>query len=218
MISMAALVRKTSAERREEIAHAALRIIGEQGITSFTTTALAKEIGVTSGALFRHFASRDEILQEAVRYAAVKIEETFPDRSLPATVRLVQLARNRVRILGSEPGIVWLLRSEQAHLILPKGAIDLLDSLIKRSQQYLLDAIREGGRQGTIRDDIKPDILLVLVMGTIHTLLGIPGIRRPPTRRRSPDPDLIISALMRMIAPGQTTNKEIQTRERSKLK
>lgn len=215
---MVVIVRKTSAERREEIAHAVLRIIGEQGITSFTTTALAKEIGVTSGALFRHFASRDEILQEAVRYAVVKIEETFPDRSLPATVRLVQLARNRVRLLGSEPGIVWLLRSEQAHLTLPKSAVKLLDSLIKRSRQFLLDAIREGGRQGTIRDDIKPDILLVLVMGTIHALLGMPGIRRPSTRRRSPDPDLILSALMRMIAPGQTTKKEIQTRERSKQK
>jgi AcrR family transcriptional regulator len=213
---MVAVVRKASAERRVEIARAVLRIIGEQGITSFTTTALAKEIGVTSGALFRHFASRDEILQETVRYAVVKIEETFPDRSLPATERLLQLARNRVRLLGSEPGIVWLLRSEQAHLTLPKSAVKLLDSLIKRSRQFLLDAIREGARQGTIRDDIKPDILLVLVMGTIHALLGMPGIRRPSKRKLSPDPELILSALMRMIAPGPTTQKEIQTPERSK--
>ena len=64
IIHMINFVRKPSAERRVEIAQAVLRIIGEQGITSFTTTALAKEIGVTSGALFRHFASRDEILQE----------------------------------------------------------------------------------------------------------------------------------------------------------
>lgn len=213
---MVARVRRTRAERRQEIAQTVLRIIGEQGITSFTTTALAEEIGVTSGALFRHFSSRDEILQEAVGYAAAKIEETFPDSSLPATERLVQLATNRVRILGSEPGIVWLLRSEQAHLTLPKGAIDLLDRLIKRSRQYLLDAIREGNRQGTIRDDIQPEILLVLVTGTIHTLLGMPGIRQLPARRRSPDPDLILSALMRMIAPGQTTQKAIESDERSK--
>ena len=209
IVPMATVVRKPSAERRVEIAHAVLRIIGEEGITSFTTTALAKEIGVTSGALFRHFASREEILHETVRYAVVKIEETFPDRSLPATERLLQLARNRVRLLGSEPGIVWLLRSEQAHLTLPKSAVKLLDSLIKRSRKFLLDAIREGGRQGTIRDDIQPDILLVLVMGTIHALLGMPGILRPSKRKRSPDPDLILSALMRMIAPGQTTQKEI---------
>ncbi len=213
---MGVLIRKTTAERREQIAQAVLRIIGEQGITSFTTTALAKEIGVTSGALFRHFASREEILQETVRYAVVKIEETFPDSSLPATERLIQIARNRVRLLGSEPGIVWLLRSEQAHLNLPKGAIDLLGSLIKRSQKYLLDAIREGGKQGTIRDDVQPDILLVLVMGTIHALLGMPGIRRPSTRRHSPDPDVVLSALMRLIAPGQTTKKENQPRKRSK--
>ncbi len=62
---------------------AALRIIGERGRGALTTANLATEIGLSSGALFRHFASLDDVLREAVRVALRTIEGTFPDASLP---------------------------------------------------------------------------------------------------------------------------------------
>lgn len=210
IIHMETRTRKSSPERREQIVRAVLRIIGESGITAFTTTTLAREVGVTSGALFRHFATRDEILRESVRYAADRIDQTFPDNSLPAAERLVQLARNRVRVLGSEPGIVWLLRSEQAYLALPSDAVTLLQICVKRSRQFVLDAIREGVSQGSIRDDIEPEILLVLVMGTIHSLFGMPGAGRSAKGKHPQDPDRILAALMKLIAPGQTTDRPNQ--------
>ena len=67
-------VRKPAAERRQEITLAVLRIIGERGLTSLTTATLAEEVGVTTGALFRHFASFDEILRETVRHGIRRME------------------------------------------------------------------------------------------------------------------------------------------------
>ncbi|MCP5029781.1 MAG: TetR/AcrR family transcriptional regulator, partial [Actinomycetia bacterium] len=87
--------RKPRAARREQIVQAVLTVIDEQGVTALTTTILAKQIGVTSGALFRHFETRDEILQETVRYVAARIDRTFPDYSLPAVERLRLLIENR---------------------------------------------------------------------------------------------------------------------------
>ncbi|MCP4835493.1 MAG: TetR/AcrR family transcriptional regulator, partial [Phycisphaera sp.] len=91
---MPALTRKSTAERREEIATAVLSIIGRTGLTSLTMSNLAAEIGVTSGALFRHFETRDDILREAVRHAVARIDRTFPDESLPPLDRLFTLAKN----------------------------------------------------------------------------------------------------------------------------
>ena len=135
--------RKPAPERRREIALAVLRIIGERGLTSLTTATLADEVGVTTGALFRHFASLDEILRETVRHGVEKMEETFPDASLPPLERLLGLARNRVELLRSDSGLEWLLRSEQAYLTLPDEAVASLKALVRRSRRYLLDAIRE---------------------------------------------------------------------------
>jgi len=194
-------VRKPAAERREEILGAVCRIIGERGLASLTTTVLADEVGVTSGALFRHFASREEILDGAVRYALERIGETFPDASLPPLERLLQLGRNRIALFRSEPGIAWLLRSEEASLSLPADAVELLRGQVERSGRYLLDTIREGVAAGAIRDDLEPEHLLVVVMGTIHALAGMPGVHQRARKSRQRDPEPVLAALARMLAP-----------------
>jgi AcrR family transcriptional regulator len=198
---MKTMIRKPGAIRREEIAQAVLRIIGQRGLTKLTTTTIAAEVGITSGGLFRHFASRQEILSEAVRYGIAKIEATFPEDTLPPAERLCELARRRVHVLASEPGLAWLLRSEQAFLALPMEAVGWLAEIIKRSRLYVLTALREGAAEGTIRDDIEPEILSVTVMGTIHALIGMTGMRRRVASEGKEDPETVLNALMRMIEP-----------------
>ncbi len=196
--------RKPTAERREEIARAVLRIIGEQGLTSLTTTSLAKEIGLTSGALFRHFKSLDEILSEAVRYGLARIEETFPDDSLPPLERLLGLARARVRLLGSDPGLAWLVRSEQARLTLPAPAVRLLVEVVARTKRVMLQALREAAEQGSIRSDIEPELLMPPVMGTIHALIGMQGIHRLQTNDLGRESERVLAALVCLLQPPST--------------
>ena len=210
---MQTTIRRSTAQRRHQIARAVLEIIEKKGIAAFTTTTLAREVGVTSGALFRHFESRDEMLLEAVRYAATKIDATFPDDTLPAEDRLLRFARDRVRLLRSEPGIVWLLTTEQARLALSGDAVALLEERIQRSRRFVLDALREGAAQGTIRNDIKPSELLVLVMGTIHALRGVAGASQTGTTTHSRNTNRILSALMKMIAPDSSHKRRTRTKK-----
>lgn len=200
--------RKSSTVRREEIAVAALRIIGEQGIASLTTTTLAAEVGVTSGALFRHFDSREAMLQEAAQYALAKIEGTFPDPTLPPLERLLIMADNRVRIVGADAGVAWVLRSDQAYLSLPADAVSRLQGLVKRSKKFVLTALRDGAKDGTIRTDIEPEVLFVPVMGTIHALIGMAGVHATATRTRGSSKGRVLAALAVLLAPpnGVTVN------------
>ena len=197
-------VRRPTLERRAEIAAAALRIIGERGLTSLTTASLAAEIGVTSGALFRHFTSRDAILAESVRYAAQRIEETFPDPELQPLDRLLQLAANRVRVLGADPGLAWLLRSEQAFLTLPPDAVAQLRALVAKTRRCVLDALVEGAQDGSIRRDVEPDVLVLTVMGTIHAMIGFGALHRKSTDGR-PDLARVLAGLERLVAPPAAT-------------
>ena len=196
---MATRTRRSSAERREEIATAVLHIIGRRGLTSLTMSTLAAEVGVTSGALFRHFDSRDDILRDVVRRSVARIDRTFPDDSLPPRERLFTLARNRIRLLGTDPGLAWLLRSEQADLALPEDAVEQLRDVVRRSRRFLLKAIRDGAAAGSIRSDIPPDVLLVPIIGTIHALIGTPGASQHATGRQHRNTSRVLAALERMI-------------------
>jgi AcrR family transcriptional regulator len=195
-------MRKPAAERRQEIGNAALRIVGREGVSELTTAKLAREVDLTTGALFRHFETLDDVLREAVRQGLERMESTFPDPSLPPLDRIAALARNRVALLSREPGLSWLVRSEQAVLILPGDAVDSLQEFVSRSRRFLLEAVQEGARQGSIRRDIDPQALLVVVAGTIHALVGMPGVHRLAKGSRSTPPEQVLSALMRMLAPG----------------
>lgn len=138
----------------------------------------------------------------------LRIEETFPPATLPPRERLLQLARKRVRLLGSNPGLAWILRSEQAQLTLPADAVEDLRAVAERSKRFLLAALEEGAREGDIRRDIAPEVLLVPVLGTIHALIGMPGIHRAKSGPRRPDADRVLAALQRMLAPGDAAEEE----------
>jgi len=207
---MSVRTRKPAAERREEIATAALRIIGVEGLRSLNTNRLAEEVGLSSGALFRHFASLDAILLEAVRHAVRSVDRTFPDPSLPPRQRLFRLAASRVDLLGSDPGLNWLLRSDQAHLSLPEEAVDELRALIVRSRRALREAIADGIADGSLRADMHPDALLLIVTGTIHALVGLPGTHATVGDGPRTSPAEVLAVLQELLASPSTAHKTIQ--------
>jgi len=152
-----------------------------------------------------HFDTLEEIHREVVRHALREIEATFPDESLEPLQRLLQLARNRVRLLRSNAGLAWVLRSEQAYLTMPRDAVRQLRAVVERSRRFLLDAIREGAARGEIRGDIEPESLLVLVMGAIHAMAGMSGVHRGWKGRKGPEVDRVLAALQRVLVPPATS-------------
>lgn len=191
--------RKPSALRREEIADAILRIIGDRGLPAVTITVIAAEVGLSSGALFRHFASREEMLDLAVRQGLARIDTTYPSGPSPPLELLLELARRRIRLLGSDPGLSWLLRSDEALLTLPRSAVSAIKKVAARSKGYILDALREAAAEGSIRCDIDAEILLVPFVGTVHALIGVRGAQRFATADMEAHTEEVLQALVRLF-------------------
>lgn len=52
---------------REEVIHAAVRVVEEVGITSLTARSVAARLGSSTAPVYNHFATMDELLLEVVR-------------------------------------------------------------------------------------------------------------------------------------------------------
>jgi AcrR family transcriptional regulator len=156
--------------RRTEIADAALKVIGERGVAALTMATLASEVGVTSGALFRHFASRDEILEEVAARVVELMEASFPEPGLPPLERLRHLFLARAETVGRYAGIPRLLFSDQFAKALPESASLQIRSLVRRTRLFMLEILREAASRGEIRGDLAPEDLLVPVMGSLQHL------------------------------------------------
>jgi AcrR family transcriptional regulator len=198
---MTSTLRKPSSVRRLEIARAALRVIGERGATSLTAASLAGEVGLTPGALFRHFDSIDDILAAAVDMAIEAVEATFPPADLPPVERLRTLALRRIELISGTPGLAWLLLSDQVYLCVPEAAVARLRALVKRSHGYLLAALQEGIQRGELRTDLEPGTMLPIFTGTVHSLIMSRGVHKSASASSNPpDPERVLDSLLALLA------------------
>jgi len=202
---MRSTTRRPTSVRRREIAEATLRVIGERGASSLTTATLASEVGLTPGALFRHFASLNEILEATVTLAVERIEATFPSEDLPPIERLHELAGQRLKLFEGNPGLAWLLLSDQVYLTVPEKAVETLRNLVQRSRSFILRALREAAKTGCLRSDLSPEMALVFFTGTVHALIGARGAHRPPgSGRTAPPPAKVLRTLFALLGPTQS--------------
>lgn len=162
--------RRPTEERRGELTDAALRIIATRGISALTTRALAKEVGLTSGALFRHFRSLDALLDAVVERVELVLDGTFPPADLPPLERLERFVDARSAAVGAQLGIMRLVLSEQFALSLPRGGSRRLASCVEKTKRFIGACIEEGQADGSIRADVGAAALTTIVIGTTQAL------------------------------------------------
>ena len=153
--------------RQTVIADAILRVAGREGIGALTMERLGREVGVTSGALFRHFPSRTAMLNEAAQRAVALLEATFPPAELPPIQRLRQFVVARSRVAAEHGGIPQLVFSEQFGKALPPKGARAVRDIVLRTRDFVVLALREAAARGEVRRDIPVEELALTVMGAI---------------------------------------------------
>ena len=94
-------VKLRSDVRREQVVHAALRIVGKKGVGGLTTSAIARAVGVSEANLYRHFKNKEEILFETGKGIGDAIRKNL-EVVLASPVRpVLKLKRAFLRILSS---------------------------------------------------------------------------------------------------------------------
>lgn len=166
------MVRKTSRERQVEIKDAVLEIILKNGMRGLSTSRLGKRVGISDGAIFKHFrAKRDIILSiiddvthdliEPLR--SVATSKTAPQERLQRFMTLV------VNYFVDHRGMAILLFSEAS----TKNDAVMLEklNLIYSEHRSLVGQIIEDGINLGIWDKDAPvDDVTFLYMGIPSSL------------------------------------------------
>jgi len=162
--------RRASEVRQVELVDAALHIIATRGIAELTTRSLALHVGLSSGAIFRHFASIEALLDAVVSRVEAVLESTYPPATLPPLERLERFVEARSTTVGNQLGILRLVLSEQFVLALPKGGSERLAACRRKTLAFVRRCLEEGQSNGEVRTDVEAIPLSIIVMGTIQAL------------------------------------------------
>jgi AcrR family transcriptional regulator len=171
--------RKQAHVRRREIADAALKVIAEKGLGRFTSLAIAREVGVTDGALFRHFATKQAIVVAAID----RVEEILFGEALPAggdpVDRLGVFFLRRIAIIRRNPGVARLVLSEDLARAAPPAAVRRVTAFRERSADFVATSLAEADRRGLLAADVEVGEAQVLVYGALMALAHAPHLAAP---------------------------------------
>ena len=187
--------RRTTKERRAELVDAALEIIETRGIVELTTKSLADAVGLSTGAIFRHFNSLDALLVTVADHVGNLLDATYPPVAVAPVERLARFMDARCVVVGDRVGVLRLMLSEQFALALPEAAARRLRGAIDTTRTFLVETIAQAQAAKQLRDDLEPQALAVIVMGTMQ-MIGLTGRSKA---HGSQQVNAVRAALMRLL-------------------
>lgn len=160
-------------ERRAVTVEAVVKLAAEQNPNEITTSAIARHMGVTQGALFKHFPSKDAILQAVMEWVAERLLARLDKAAHSATTPLAALEAMflaHVDFVVEHPGVPRMLFGElqRAESTAPKR---MVQTLLRRYRERLQCLIEEGKATGELSDTLDTDAAITLLIGTIQGLV-----------------------------------------------
>lgn len=127
----------------------ALAVLRLEGDGAISLRAIAKQIGVSAPALYRHYADRESLLAELAisGFAALRQQLLSVDQHAPRAA-LIGIGLAYVAFAQSEPNLYRLMFGGR---VLPKGAHPRLDQAGLGAFNILQDTIAQGQRAGYLK-------------------------------------------------------------------
>jgi AcrR family transcriptional regulator len=160
--------------RRKQIIGTLRRIIIKYGSEHVTIRKLAKEIGLSDGALYRHFKSKREILLFLVDDIEDNLNGDF-ERAYSIKNPLGLLERKARDLLSSNEqrkGVIFLVIAEIISLG-DKGLNQKVSEVLNSFLDYTKQLILEGIKAGKIREDVDVDMAATAFFGMLQGLVTI---------------------------------------------
>lgn len=179
--------RASTDQRQREIVEAALRLARHASPDGITTQAIADEIGITQGALFRHFPTKDAIWAAAIAWVKRNLLATLDDAAGRATApldRLEALFMAHVRFVWERPAVPRLIFHElQRPEASPLRAE--VKSILEAYRQRVVGALQAAVIAGQVSPETDIQSATILFIGMVQGLVMQAAVADGPANPES---------------------------------
>ncbi|MDD4885792.1 MAG: TetR/AcrR family transcriptional regulator [Thiomonas sp.] len=176
--------------RREVTVEAVIELAAQRNPSDITTSAIAQHMGLTQGALFRHFPTKGAIWEAVMQWVATRlmarVERAIAshDNALDA---LEAVFLTHTAFVAEHPGVPRMLFGELQRAedtAAKRAARTLLATYGKRVRQL----IATGQQRGELSQDIEADAAAAMFIGAIQGLVMQTLLSGEPQQIRSAAP------------------------------
>jgi AcrR family transcriptional regulator len=167
------VLNKKKTFRQQEIVDCVRNIITSKGIKSLTIRAIADELGVTDGALYRHFKSKNEIIAlliDDIEESLLAAIQGAAEKSNTPWDKLKNIFVSHLSYSEQRKGISFIVINETLSIkdrSLQKKMFAVIHKYLKTIKAILAD----GARKGVIRKDVNLTLASVTFLGMVQSLV-----------------------------------------------
>ncbi|MES2918660.1 MAG: nucleoid occlusion factor SlmA [Pseudomonadota bacterium] len=172
--------------RREHILQALAAMLESQPGARITTAALAKEVGVTEAALYRHFPSKAKMFEGLIEFVEEvvfsRINQILQDEA-EAPARCEQILALLLVFCERNPGITRILNGDALtgeHERLQARIAQLFERIESQLRQVLREAELKQSLGTAMTGNAAASLMLVVAEGHVSQFVRS-GFRRKPT-------------------------------------
>jgi AcrR family transcriptional regulator len=160
-------------ERRAATVEAVVQLAAEHNPSDITTTAIARHMGLTQGALFKHFPTKEAILEAVMGWVAerllARVDAAAAQAASPQAA-LEAMFMAHVGFVSEHPGVPRMLFGElqRAGDSVPKR---MVQTLIRRYGKRLKAVIEQGKDAGELSPALDSDAAVTMLIGMIQGLV-----------------------------------------------
>ena len=165
------MIRQNTQVRKHQIIEAARYLITTKGMESVTIDAIAEGVGLTEGAIYRHFVSKNQILSLLID----DIEQTLLDTVRSAQVEGASAISNLERILEAHLSDVEGRRAVSFIVIAEAmgfegiGLTPKVSSMFTHYLESIQAVLAQGIREGSVRPEVDVDAAATAFFGLIQS-------------------------------------------------
>ncbi|RPJ62558.1 MAG: TetR/AcrR family transcriptional regulator [Dehalococcoidia bacterium] len=163
---------KRDLPRREQIVNAARKLVIKYGSENVTVRRIAREVGFSEAAIYRHFKSKTDILYMLVESIEINLISDLESQGDPASGRLENVLLNHLSFLEKRRGISFQVIAEIISLgdkKLNNRIYETINKYIGKLKALLLDEIERGN----LRSDVDVDAVAVILFSIVQGLSNI---------------------------------------------
>ena len=165
--------RLSSEDRQSEIIRVAVELAADKGVDSVTTQDMADAMQLTQGAIFRHFATKDDIWVAVMQWIRDRLMKVLDKAAADATDPLNAIERMffaHITFISKHPAIPRLMFSELLHKKNSKLR-QLIQGIISGYETKIAGLLESAKSQSLVSDDLDSQSAAVLYIGMIQGLV-----------------------------------------------
>ncbi len=188
-------------QRRTATVEAVIELAAKRNPSDITTAAIAQHMGLTQGALFRHFPTKDAVMQAVMTWVTDRllgrVDQAIAAASTPVA-GLEAAFMAHVDFVARHPGVPRMLFGELQHPA-ATPAKQVVKALLQQYAKRIGVLLAAGKAQGALNPELDVDAATIAFVGTFQGLVVRTLLVGTPSRMRR-DAGAVFAIYLRGIA------------------